>query len=360
MFAPSAAHNPSPAAMMDIDASVFDGMADNAALVKIHQALNDGLVAKGLSTPNRYRPGQSLNPDLLDVASEILKPFTSEHSEDVIGKVIDEAFSVGALQPLIEDSEVREIYLNGAHQLVYHQTGQSHSEVVNSPFSSVEQAQRAALRILNGLGREGEQRGEGRLGDFRVLIDLNGAEGPYICLQRPIQSEAISSTDMMSSDVSPLVLSALASGARIAIASRSSRVQAKLASAIALEALVDQRVAVIGASHHLGNSPSWLTVDGNDEALETVEQLSPSAIIIQDQAGLTGEKVFEVLSASSKALLLLSARDISSAVSKIRRRAGDDNLAFEGVDFVIFAEESSEGITVSDIYSLIQGAHAFS
>ena len=89
--------------------------------MKIHQALSDGLIARNLNTPNRYRPGQSLNPALLDAAFEVLQPFTKEHSEDLISKVIDEAFSVGALQPLIEDSSVSEIYLNGAHHLVYHQ-----------------------------------------------------------------------------------------------------------------------------------------------------------------------------------------------------------------------------------------------
>jgi pilus assembly protein CpaF len=350
---------PSPASM-DIDASVFDGQANNAPLVKIHQALNDGLNAKGLSTPTRYRPGQSLNPDLLDVAFEILRPFTQEHSEEVVSKVIDEAFSVGALQPLIEDKAVQELYLNGAHQLVYHQ-GDTVPSTISSPFSSVEQAQRAAMRILNGLGREGESSGEGRLGEFRVFVDLNGAEGPYVCMQRPLQQKKASQLGQVDAQVCDKLNTLLRNGGKIAIASRSGRVQAKMTSAMALESFSDHRVAIVGVNHHLGNHSTWITLEGSDDSLKSVEQLAPHRVIIQDQASLEGALVFEALSASSGGILMCTARDINAAIAKIRRRAGDDALAFEAVEIVLFVSETSDGqLSLSDAYSLTQGAHILS
>ena len=322
--------------------------------------MNNGLNAKGLSTPNRFRPGQSLNSELLDVAFDILSPFTKEYSEELISKVIDEAFSVGALQPLIEDQTVSEIYLNGAHQLVYQQD-RSGVSTVTSPFSSVEQAQRAAMRLLNGLGREGESRGEGRLGEFITLVDLNGAEGPYVCLQRPIQSAPLSELNRIDSAVREKLGHLLRSGGKVAIASRSGRVQAMMASACALEAYGSQRVAIVGVNHNLGNRPTWFTVEGSNEALESVEQLAPSAVVVQDQSALSGEVVYEALSAASGGIVMCTARDINAAITKVRRRAGDDTLAFEAVELIIFVQDSGDGqVSISDAYSLTQGTHVLS
>ena len=311
--------SPSPSAM-NIDSSVFDGQADNAPLVRIHQALNDGLQKQGLSTPHRYRPGQSLNPDLVNAALEILKPFSQEHSEETIAKVIDEAFSVGALEPLATDDSVTEIYLNGAHQLVYRQ-GQSSVVTVKSPFSSVEQAQRAALRLLNGLGREGEQRGEGRLGNLRVLVDLNGAEGPYVCMQRPIQQKSLSEYAQFNQAVVSQLSSLLNQGGKVMIASRSVKAQAMMSSMIAHECFADRRVALIGVNHHIGNKATWFTLEGSDEALSGVEQLTPDVVMIQDQSKLSGELVFETLSAASGGVLMSTARNINVAITKLQRRA---------------------------------------
>ena len=357
---PQSASSPS---AMDIDSSVFDGVSENAPLVKIHQALNDGLSAKGLSTPNRYRPGQVLNPELLDAAFEILQPYTAEHSEEVVSKVIDEAFSVGALQPLIEDSSVRELFLNGAHHLVYYRVNQEQSTSVQSPFTSVEQAHRAALRILNGLGQEGAQRAEGRLGEFRVYVDINGAEGPYICLQRSIQTDQISqlaSRGLVSQAISDQLPRLIAQGGHLVIASRSTRAQSVITSAIALETLGQHRVVMIGASHHLGNRAGWLSLEGDDSSLKSVERLSPDAVIIRDQSALDGTILFETLSASSRAILMITARDIHGAIAKVRRRSGNDDLALEAVDLIVFVDENNGQPTISDIYSLTQGAQVYS
>lgn len=358
--APSAAvHSPSPSAM-NIDASVFDGQEDNAPLVKIHQALNEGLSQQGLSTPHRYRPGQSLNQDLVNAALEVLKPFSKEHSEETISQVIDEAFSVGALGPLAIDETVTEIYLNGAHQLVYRQ-GQSGVVTVKSPFSSVEQAQRAALRLLNGLGREGEQRGEGRLGNLRVLVDLNGAEGPYVCMQRPIQQKSLSEYAHFDQNVVRQLSSLLAQGGKLMIASRSVKAQAMMSSMIAHECYSDRRVAIIGANHHIGNKATWFTLEGSDEALKGVQQLTPDIVMVQDQACLNGELVFETLSAASGGMLLSTARNATAAISKLQRRAGHDHLAVEAIDLVIFVtEDGNQQMSVEQIYSLTQGVQVYS
>ena len=346
-------------ASVELDASVFDGEADNAQFVQMHQALNEGLTQKGLLTPTRYRPGQSLNPALIDAAYEILKDLTQDHSEDGVALIMNEAFGVGALQPLIEDSNVQEIYLNGAHQLVYKQAHNAPAETVSSPFTSVEQAARAAKRLLNGLGREGQTCAEGKLGPFRVFVNLEGAEGPYVCLQRAAQPNTLSALvaqGAFNPQLAESVKTLVERGGKIVIASPHKSAQAQLTSAIARELLSARRVVSVGVSQHLGDDPSWLTVEGSDEALEGVERLNPDAVIISDQASLSGDKVFEALSASSAGLLMLTARDINGAVNKLRRRAGDDMLAVEAADAILFVS----GAEVTDVYHVAQGQVIFS
>ena len=350
-------------ASVELDASVFDGESDNAQLVKIHQALNDGLTQRQLKAPTRYRPGQSLNPSLVTAAQEILQEFTQEHSEDGIALIMNEAFGVGALQPLIEDESVKEIYLNGAHQLVYLQQSQQVSETVSSPFTSIEQAKRAAMRILNGLGREGQTSAEGRLGPFRAFVDLDGAEGPYVCLQRVRQPHSLSglvSQGQVDQQLAQSISSILERGGKLVIAGPSCSTQSMLTSAIAQELFHSKRALLVGVNQHLGSDPSWLTLEGSDEALDGVARLSPDAVIISDQPALAGDKMFETLSAASAGILTLTARDVNGAVSKMRRRAGDDTLAVEAADAVIFVQGRGDEIMVTDVYHVSQGQLVFS
>jgi hypothetical protein len=325
----------------------------------MHQALNEGLIQKSLLAPTRYRPGQSLNPDLIDAAYEILKGLTQDHSEDGVALIMNEAFGVGAIQPLIEDEDVQEIYLNGSHQLVYKQRAGTSVETVSSPFTSIEQAVRAAQRLLNGLGREGQSSAEGKLGPFRVFVDLEGAEGPYVCLQRSIQSNKLGdlvARGACNAQLAQSVSELMNRGGKIVIASAHTQSQAQITSAIAQELLGNRRAVLVGVSQHLGDDPSWLTVAGSDDALESVARLNPDAVVIADQSALSGDKVFETLSAASAGLLMMTARDMNGAVNKLRRRAGDDMLAVEAVDAVLFVS----GDAISEVYHVGQGQVIFS
>ena len=349
-------------ASVEVDASVFDGESDNAQLVKIHQALNDGLAQRQLTAPTRYRPGQSLNPSLIDAAHDILKGFTQEHSEDGIALIMNEAFGVGALQPLIEDESVKEIYLNGAHQLVYMQQSYPTAHV-SSPFTSTEQATRAAMRILNGLGREGQTCAEGRLGPFRTFVDLEGAEGPYVCLQRvrqPHQLSGLVGVGQIDQQLAQSISDVIGRGGKLVIAGASTASQSLFTSAIAQELFQSKRTVLVGVHQHLGSNPSWLTTEGSDEALDGVARLNPEAIIISDQPALSGNKMLETLSSASAGILTLTARDVNSAFAKLRRRAGDDTLAVEATDAVIFVQSQGDEVQVTDVYHVGQGQLVFS
>jgi len=113
-------------------------------------------------------------------------------------------------------------------------------------------------------------------------------------------------------------------------------------------------------SEHLGSDPSWLTIEGSDDALDGVARLNPSAVIISDQPALQGDKMLETLSSASAGLLTLTARDINSAVAKLRRRAGDDMLAVEAADAVVFVQGQGDNFTITDIYQVSQGQLVFS
>jgi type IV secretory pathway ATPase VirB11/archaellum biosynthesis ATPase len=277
--------------------------------------------------------------------------------------IMNEAFGVGALQPLIEDDAVKEIYLNGAHQLVYLQQSRNAVNVVNSPFTSIEQAKRAAMRILNGLGREGQTCAEGRLGPFRTFVDLEGAEGPHICLQRVRQAHSLSglvSTGQVDQQLAQSISNVMERGGKLVIAGPSSVAQSSLTSAIAQELLQSKRALLVGVNQHLGSDPSWLTVEGSDDALNGAARLNPDAVIISDQPSLSGDKMLETLSSASAGILMLTARDVNSAVAKLRRRAGDDMLAVEAADAVIFVHVRGDELQVTDVYHVAQGQLVFS
>ena len=356
-FAPAPASRPTSSQLNDeLDLSVIDGGDSNSSVMQLHISIQKGLEEKGMSLPSRYRPGQQLNPDLLNSALDILQNVKGEHSSEAMTQVIDEALSIGALHALVEDDSISTIYLNGAHHLAYTQSGKM--SVMRSPFSSVEQARRAARRILNGLGASQQNRGEGRLGELRAYVDIDGSEGPYVCLQRSVNHKALGAwveSQQFDHQVASAVTQAIRNGAKIAIASRDTQSQVEIASAIALSCLKSRRVISVGLQHHLGNESAWLTMPGEMDALMTSTQLTPECLIIADQASFDGTLVFETLSATSSGLLLVTARSTKSAVQKLNRRALDAELVAETLDLLLMVERGEDGVTrLGEVYSFGQ------
>jgi hypothetical protein len=70
--------------------------------------------------------------------------------------------------------------------------------------------------------------------------------------------------------------------------------------------------------------------------------------------------MLETLSSASAGILMLTARDVNSAVAKLRRRAGDDMLAVEAADAVIFVHVRGDELQVTDVYHVAQGQLVFS
>ena len=344
-------------ASVELDVSVYEGEEENAQLISVHQTLSEGLIRRQLSAPTRYRPGQKLNPSLIDAALEIFNEQGVERNEDLIETVMNEAFGVGALQPLIEDQSVEEIYLNGAYQLLYRQAGDEALRVNQTLFSSIEQAKRAAMRILHGLGGEGQTRAEGRFGTFHALVDLEGAEGPNVRLNR---SKTLSMSEMVDANTARQVEALIARGGKVAIASSHVGIQAAFTSALSQSIFANTRSVLIGLSQSLGAQPCWLTLPGTDAALDSVYSLNPEAVIIADQASLSGSKVMETLSASSTGILMMTARDSLGAVSKLRRRAGNDELLIEALDAILYIGGSHRAPQLQQIYLISAGQVIFS
>jgi hypothetical protein len=361
-----------------MDMSISDGGSEAAVLMQLHVKLSEGLQSKGLSLPTRYRPGQQLSPKLLDSSFEILQSVIqsgdqsfSNVSNDALRQVIDEALSVGALTALIENESVQKICLNGAHHLVYYSGNQSGGgigqqtkmSVVPSPFSSVEQAHRAASRILNGLGAGHKsmdlvEPSEGKLGDLKAFVDLYHSEGPHLCLQRPVNKESLSAwveSGRFDAQMASTVTSALRSGSKVGVVAKSSRAQAEITSAIALSCLRSQRMVSVGMSHHIGNESSWVSLGADNDALALASRFTPECIIIEDQAALNGAFVLENLSAASSGLLLVTARSSQAALKKLQRRGLNDDLVTEALDLIVNVKQDANGVTqLSEVYDVIQ------
>jgi hypothetical protein len=356
--APQAAPSLSAALLSpSVDMSVFDG--DNSSnLLALHAQLQQGLADRGLQLPTRYRPGQHLNSDLLGAASEILSAVANGYSDEEINQVIDETLCVGRLHALIQDEGVQSIYLNGAHHLVCSREGGKLS-VINAPFSSVEQARVAAARILGGLGVNNQERAEGRLGDLRVYVDLNGAEGPYVCIQRPVNRSPVErwvEERRFDRQAADLLARGLPTGLKVAIAAKSTKAQAQVASALALSCLKGRRVITAGVSYAVGNDAAWVTLPCEMDALLNASQLAPDFLLIADQPAFDGGLVLEALSAAPAGALLVTARSSRDAVAKLCRRAVDAALVGEALDLLLFVEQDSAGhARLSEIYSFARG-----
>jgi pilus assembly protein CpaF len=339
----------------ELDLSVIDGGEGNSILVQLHQKLKNGIRDKGLQLPKRYRPQQQLNSELLESAFDILQEVGGNHSEDDLRQVIDEALSVGALHTLIEDDQIQSIYLNGAHHLAYVQNNGKVS-IIRTPFSSIEQARRAASRILNGLGGQGDSYAQGRLGDFKALVDMNGSEGPYIVLQRAVNYSSLSTwveEGRFDQNVATEVKRILNAGGKIAIVSPKTNTQAQTVSAIALSCLKSKRTISIGVAQHLGNESSWLTLPADTSSLTKAFDMLADCLVIGDQVNIDGPSTFEALSTASSAILMLTARSVNTAIKKMQRRAQDPELLQEAIECILFMQQDQhQRIYLSEAYNL--------
>jgi hypothetical protein len=168
------------------------------------------------------------------------------------------------------------------------------------------------------------------------------------------------STGQVDQQLAQSISNVMERGGKLVIAGPSSVAQSSLTSAIAQELLQSKRALLVGVNQHLGSDPSWLTVEGSDDALNGAARLNPDAVIISDQPSLSGDKMLETLSSASAGILMLTARDVNSAVAKLRRRAGDDMLAVEAADAVIFVHVRGDELQVTDVYHVAQGQLVFS
>lgn len=93
----------------------------------------------------------------------------AEH-EVLVHEVIDEILGLGPLQPLLEDSSITEVMINGTQSLYFEREGHLHK--AQRVFDSKEQIMLAVERILAPLGR--------RLDDASPIVNARLADGTRV------------------------------------------------------------------------------------------------------------------------------------------------------------------------------------
>jgi hypothetical protein len=165
---------------------------------------------------------------------------------------------------------------------------------------------------------------------------------------------------MVDASTSQQLEALIARGGKVAIASTHVMVQTTFAGALSQSVFANTRSALVGLSQSLGAQASWITLPGTDDALDSVYSLNAEAVVIADQASLSGAKVLETLSAASTGLLMMTARDTQSAVSKLRRRAGNDDLLIEALDAIFYVGGTAQAPKLQQVYLISAGQVIYS
>ncbi len=300
-------------------------------------------------------PGEPRAPRSLNSVFRAINPLAESKL-----KPISNAFR-GQVDQLLSDGLVEAINLNGWQALKYRQGGDQTERSSLSPFVDLPQAQEAARSLLSALGVSGRGVGEGLLKEgserFWVYVNLEIAHGPYICLER---LSDLSQTSSLPQQPLSVLASALESGGRVVFIGDSVGEQVAVLYQALRVIFGEQRVVSVGLRADLDNQGVWLSLGGEDLALDQATSLSPSLLLIADRPSLSGPKLAEALSSVSPALLIYTASSLEAGVQDLSRKIGDEGLMRRAITHFASIKRTDDGeYQLSSISTYPEGRELF-
>jgi pilus assembly protein CpaF len=123
-----------------------------------------------------------------DILQREKTPLTLTEREQLVTEILDEVFGLGPLQPLLADTTLSDILVNGAHSVYVERRGKL--ERTNVRFSDNEHLMRIIDRIVSRVGRRVDESSpmvDARLKDgsrVNVIIPPLALDGPVLSIRR--------------------------------------------------------------------------------------------------------------------------------------------------------------------------------
>ena len=131
---------------------------------------------------------EQLSRVILDVLQREKTPLTMTEREQMVTEILDEVFGLGPLQPLLADSTLSDILVNGAYHVYVERRGKL--EHTNVRFNDNDHLMRIIDRIVSRVGRRVDEASpmvDARLRDgsrVNVIIPPLALDGPVLSIRR--------------------------------------------------------------------------------------------------------------------------------------------------------------------------------
>ncbi len=183
-----------------------------------------------------------------------IKTLGPQAKKSKLTDLLKQEFSgLGALQPLLDDAQVRDIYVNGHDQVLVRKEGQLVQ--TQHAFSSSATLELVARRLLHQHGKQGELAAEVRLAHgerVHLMMPPLAAQGPLLTVRKPPATHPtltdLVEQDILSPSMADFLIHAMDAGRSIAIAGPSSCGKTTLLSA--LSQLIHEGIRIVAVEDY--------------------------------------------------------------------------------------------------------------
>jgi pilus assembly protein CpaF len=149
-----------------------------SAIDELARELRRRLVAEAREGPSvATRDGEGLRERIAKLISEQAKPLELHQQEKLVERVLSSALGLGPLEPLLADSSIEEIMVNGAGAVLIEREGKI--ETTGVAFESEQALMHVIERVLSPLGR--------RIDEASPLVDARLSDGSRVnCVIPPL------------------------------------------------------------------------------------------------------------------------------------------------------------------------------
>jgi len=154
-----------------------------------------------------FRPDESSRAQVLAVIQEVLSrvkvPLENSEREQLAAEVLDEAFGLGPLEPLMQDPGITDILVNGAREVYVERGGVL--EETKAMFRDDAHLMRVIHKIVSAIGRRIDETSpmvDARLRDgsrVNVIIPPLAIDGPHLSIRR-FGHTPISESDLLKNE----------------------------------------------------------------------------------------------------------------------------------------------------------------
>ena len=176
-----------------------------------------------------FRPDETSRPQVLalvqDVLGRVKVPLENSEREKLSNEILDEAFGLGPLEPLMQDPGVTDILVNGYREVYVERAGML--EETKAMFRDDTHLLRVIQKIVSAIGRRVDESSpmvDARLPDgsrVNVIVPPLAIDGPHLSIRRfghvPISENDLLKNETLTASMLSLLKAAVAARLNIVI-----------------------------------------------------------------------------------------------------------------------------------------------